>query len=163
MTNVWISATPLFVIQFYLKVFFTLCANKDLKRGLKLCLALTLQSLQPKLQLCRQSTDPLASSIKGENALLVGDLQRLHRKCRITLDLCSELSSCKVSVVSGVWKMKWTEVVEGEYEALHVCICPSIPRTLQSIEMLLCCLLNLFIGKYNCKPSACRWENGMYI
>jgi len=93
MFDAWISEPSLFVIHFCTSRSSSLCANKDLKRDLKLCLTLScqaLQSLQAELQLRRQSADPLASSIKGENALLVGDLQHLHRKCRIILDLCSK-------------------------------------------------------------------------
>lgn len=109
----------------YLLVFFTLCANKDFKRGLKLCLSLsclTLQSLQPELWLRWQSTDPLSSSIKGENAPLVGDLQHLHRKCRITLDLCSKTESCKASVLHAIWNMKWIGLVDRGYQPYCGCL-----------------------------------------
>lgn len=42
-SDAWISEL-LFIIRLYLPVFSTLCANKDLKRGLKLCLCLSLSA-----------------------------------------------------------------------------------------------------------------------
>ncbi len=115
----------LFINRLYLLVFFTLCANKDLRRGLKLCLSLSclaLQSLQPELRLRWQSTEPLTSSINGENTPLVGDLQHLHRKCWITLDLCSKTESCQASVLSAIRNMKLIGLVDRGYQPYCECL-----------------------------------------